>query len=323
MYKRGNYMRDNNLHRMITVAKMYYEDQMTQDEIAKKIELSIPQVSRIVNAAKKQGYVKTFVLDPFSESNDLSNQLEETFGIKEARIVETHISNERVTQTNAAQAVADYLINIVQTNDIISLAFSNITCKMPQFLPQIHTENVIFVQPDGAVFENVQGYQHDTLRETSLKFDAYFFYVPAPAYVKDAYIRDTLHQDPNTAWVLEKAAASNIAVFSANRVDTSSLYVKNHYFSKEEMLSIQKDGAVGDIFGHFIDKDGVISDEAIESRAIGMPISELQRKDISICVSAGKDVAEAVHATLMGKYCNVLITDTNTAKKVLEIHEES
>ncbi len=307
---------------MINVSKMYYEDQLTQDEIAKKMDISVPQVSRIVNAAKQQGYVKTFVVDPFSEKNDLSNQLIETFGLREARIVESRANNERVTHTNAAQAVADYLLNIVQTNDIITLAFSSITCKMPQFLPQIHTENVTFVQPDGAVFENVQGYQHDTLRETSFKFDAYFFYVPAPAIVKDQYIRDALHQDPNTAWVINKATAANIAVFSANRVSQESLYVKNHYFEKEEMRKIQDAGAVGEIFGHFINADGEINDMTIENRAVGMEIRHLRDKDLSICVSAGEDVAEAIHAALMGKYCNVLITDTVTAKKVLELNDQ-
>ena len=44
-------MKASKLQRMITISKLYYEDNLTQDEIAKKLKISIPQVSRIIKPA--------------------------------------------------------------------------------------------------------------------------------------------------------------------------------------------------------------------------------------------------------------------------------
>ena len=309
------------LQRMIKIARLYFEDNLTQDEIAKKMKISIPQVSRIITAAKDQGYVKTFVVDPFSEANDIRKQITYTFNLKDSRIVESRINDTRVTESNAAQATADYLLGILQTNDIVSLAFSNITSKIHNFLPKMHMENVSFVQPTGAVFEHVQGYLNDTVRETSNMLDAYYYYLPAPAMVQDKHTKDTLHQDPIIKWVIDKAHNANIALYSAVQPSMQSEYMKNKYLTPNFMDELRKAGAVADIFGHFIDINGIIVNTDIEERTIGMPISELTKKDYSICISTGEENAEAIYAALAGNYCNVLITDAVTARKVIEISE--
>lgn len=310
------------LQRMIKIARLYFEENLTQDEIAKKMKISVPQVSRIITAAKDQGYVKTFVVDPFSEANDIKKQIISTFNLKDARIVESRKNDARMTESNAAQAAADYLLGILQTNDIVSLAFSNITSKIHSFLPKMHMENVSFVQPTGAVFEHVQGYLNDTVRETSSMLDAYYYYLPAPTIVQDKNTRDTLHEDPIIKWVLNKAYNANIAMYSAVEPSKHSEYMAQTYLPSHLMSELKISGAVGDIFGHFIDIEGNIVDNELEQRIIGMPISELTKKDYSICISTGEDSAQAIYAALAGNYLNVLITDAVTARKVIEIDSE-
>jgi deoxyribonucleoside regulator len=311
------------LQRMIKVSKLYYEDNFTQDEIAKKLKISVPQISRIISAAKDQGYVKTYVMDPFSEANDLSKEMISAFGLKDVYIVETKGRDLRVSQTNVAQAGADYLLGILQSNDIVSIAFSDTISKIAQFLPKTHIENISFVQPHGTIFEHVEGFQNDTVRESGLKLDAFYYYFPAPAIVKDKYVRDILHEDPSIDWVLQKAKKSNISLFGITCPSKDSIYVKSGYFSKERLVQIYKQGAVGEIFGHFIDATGEISDPELDARVIGMDISELRKKDYAICISAGAHLVDAIYATLIGKYCNVLITDTTTARKLIDIKASS
>lgn len=312
-----------NLRKMIDASKLYFEKNLNQEEIAKKLGISVPQVSRLINTARNQGYVTTSVVDPFSESDDLTKQLITLFGLKDARIVESITKDKRATQNNVAQAGAEYLSGIVQTNDVISIAYSGTIYKLPKFLPKTHIENVSFVQPNGTLFEHVRGYQYDTLRETSLSMGADYFYFPAPAIVMDQYMKDMLHQDPIIHWILKKANDSNISLFSVEAVDINSLYVKNGYFSSSEMKKISKDGAVGDIFGHFINNQGELLDETLESRVIGMDISKLRLKDYAINISTGEELVNAIHASILGKYCNVLITDTTTAKLLLEKEKQA
>ena len=312
-------MKPSNLKKMITVSKLYYEDNMTQDAIAKKLKISVPQISRIITAAKNQGYVKTSVVDPFSESDDLSKRLISEFNLKDVRIIKNSANDIRVTQTNASQAGADYLLDIARANDIISIAYSNIIYKIPQFLPKIHIENLSFVQPNGALFEQVKGYQFDTLREIGIKMDAYYYYFPAPAIVKDKQVKEALHDDPIIKWVMEKAEKSNVAFFSVGLPNSNSVFVKNGYIDKDEIAKFKNEGAVGEIFGHFINAKGKIHNKDFDKRVLGLSISTLREKAYSVCISAGEGLVDAIYATLIGKYCNVLITDTITAKQILEM----
>ena len=302
---------------MITISKMYYEENLSQEEISRKMKISIPQVSRIVTAAKKEGYVKTTVTDPFSESDSLTERITKTFDLKDARIVESGGEDLRLSENRAAQATADYLLNTVQTNDVISLAFSSITYRIPQYLPKMHIENLSFVQPNGTLFEHVKGYQFDTLRETGMKLDALYYYFPAPAFVKDLYMKENLHNDPTIKWVLDMANRSNVSLFSVDCPGPDSLYVTNGYFTQDEMEEIRKKGSVGEVFGHFINEKGEINDPDLEDRVLGMEIAELCRKDYAVCVATGKRCVPALKAALAGKYCNVLITDTGTARELL------
>ena len=281
------------------------------------MKISIPQVSRIVTAAKKEGYVKTTVVDPFSESDSLTYKITRTFGLKDVKIVESGGEDKRLSENRVAQATADYILSIVQTNDIISLAFSSITYRIPQFLPKMHIENLSFVQPNGTLFEHVKGYQFDTLRETGMKLDALYYYFPAPAFVKDRYIKENLHNDPTIKWVLDLAIRSNISIFSVGCPRPESLYVENGYFTSREMEEIRDKGSTGEIFGHFINEKGEINDPVLEDRVLGMEIDELRKKDYSLCVAAGESCVPAVKSALAGQYCNVLITDTGTARKLL------
>ena len=49
--------------RMIEVARLYYEDGLSQNEIAKKLEISRPLVSIILNEAKERGIVTITISD--------------------------------------------------------------------------------------------------------------------------------------------------------------------------------------------------------------------------------------------------------------------
>ena len=51
-------MKEKELIRLITAAQMYYEENMTQAEIAKSMGISRPSVSNLLNKARREGIVK-------------------------------------------------------------------------------------------------------------------------------------------------------------------------------------------------------------------------------------------------------------------------
>ena len=70
---------DKRIERMVTVARMYYEQDMTQNEIAKALGISRPLVSILLTEAKACGIVTFQIHDVANSSQLLINQLENKF----------------------------------------------------------------------------------------------------------------------------------------------------------------------------------------------------------------------------------------------------
>lgn len=75
--------------------------------------------------------------------------------------------------------------------------------------------------------------------------------------------------------------------------------------------------AVGDVCSRFIDRNGNICDEKINTRTVGIDLEELKKKERSILVAGGERKLNSLHVALSSKIANTLVTDQFTAKLLL------
>ncbi|MBQ8564035.1 MAG: winged helix-turn-helix transcriptional regulator, partial [Firmicutes bacterium] len=73
---------EQKIERMITVAHMYYENDMTQSQIAKALGISRPLVSVLLTEAKSCGIVKITINDISVNQEKMAKQLKERFLLK-------------------------------------------------------------------------------------------------------------------------------------------------------------------------------------------------------------------------------------------------
>lgn len=66
----------------VEVARLYYQADLGQQEIATRLGVSRPTVSRLLQNAKTKGYVKIEVQDPFSNLTELAVALKEKYQLK-------------------------------------------------------------------------------------------------------------------------------------------------------------------------------------------------------------------------------------------------
>ena len=70
----------------INAAKLYYRSGYSQQDIARELGISRPSVSRLLQHAKDQGYVKIQIFDPVEDMSHLERQLIERHGLRSARV---------------------------------------------------------------------------------------------------------------------------------------------------------------------------------------------------------------------------------------------
>jgi DNA-binding transcriptional regulator LsrR (DeoR family) len=87
--------------------------------------------------------------------------------------------------------------------------------------------------------------------------------------------------------------------------------------SWEEMDSLLKKGAVGDIALRFFDETGHPIENDIDGRVIGITLEQLRRIRRVVGVAGGPQKANVIRGALRGGLINVLITDQITAQQLL------
>lgn len=78
-------MLDDNVktQKMVEIAKMYYEEDLTQNEIAKRLGVSRPLVSKMLADAKEAGIVTIQINSPFVSNDFLMEEIKKNTILKE------------------------------------------------------------------------------------------------------------------------------------------------------------------------------------------------------------------------------------------------
>ncbi|MFY9429565.1 MAG: helix-turn-helix domain-containing protein, partial [bacterium] len=72
---------ESRLQMLLQIARLYYEKGETQQEIATKLNISRPQVSRYLQQAREMGVVQINIVDPREVCEALGQELKERFGL--------------------------------------------------------------------------------------------------------------------------------------------------------------------------------------------------------------------------------------------------
>ncbi len=80
---------------------------------------------------------------------------------------------------------------------------------------------------------------------------------------------------------------------------------------------MKRAGAVGEVLGRFLDKDGRAVHAGLNERAVGIKLEEIEGKPV-VAIAGGEDKPQAIMASLESRVITGLITDEATAKTIVE-----
>ena len=168
---------------LVQIAKLYYEENFRQEEIAKTLSLSRPYISKLLQAAKDEGVVRIQVVDPLNVETALEQTFRERFSLKKAIIVPTDPSTN--PQGRVAEAGARYLDSIIEDGDIIGTSWGRtvFTCSEVLHL-RTDLKNISSVLLSGAVSDTSQTvFTAEIAANFSKHLGATSYVLPVPAIV--------------------------------------------------------------------------------------------------------------------------------------------
>jgi len=121
-------MKENELMRLIHVSQLYYEENMTQAEIAKEMKTSRPSVSNLLNKARKEGIVKIEILSYQHTNIGISQELCHRFNLKSCKVV--------TAQEKSFNCAAEILLEFLPKTNILGLGWGYNVNKIIDSFPQ-------------------------------------------------------------------------------------------------------------------------------------------------------------------------------------------
>jgi deoxyribonucleoside regulator len=301
------------------VASLYYIDDLTQVQIADRLDLSRQMVGRMLKSARESGLIQ-IRLNPrpwlFPEVEKI---LEQRFGLKEAVVVPCNNSRDDSSiKTALGQAAAEYLALHVHDNTTLGISWGTTMARVADFLTPNPHRGVRVVQLNGGVTQGPRTMNIGAiLHEFSAAFGAKGYSLNAPAIVDTARIQQAISSDSAVSQTLELANQAEVSLFSIGALGNLSVVVEAGYLSPPVVARLQKLGGVGDICSRYFDAQGNLVDQDMDDRTIGISLDRLGSKKYAIAVAGGPDKIDAIRGALARHYCNVLVTDEATANQLL------
>ena len=298
------------------IAWLYYIENLTQKEIARRFKMSRVKVTRLLKKAREKGLVEIRIANVRTSHLPLERSLRMEFGLSDAMVIPTPVRPDDLRPA-LGKAAADYLSRILRPGTQVGLGMGRTLAEIPNHLEPQESGTCHFIEMVGGIG---RGLGFDSYRVSMLLADrcgGEVEHVYTPVIVETAAARQALLGDPQIRSVMDRAARSDMAVVSVGTVDLDSFLFHAGYSDKLGIEGLQRLGAVGDVLGHFFDSDGQPVPNPIEDRLMGLSLDELRGIPVVICAAGGLPKVPSILGALRGGYVNVLITDEDTACAIL------
>ncbi|WP_208321960.1 sugar-binding transcriptional regulator [Paramicrobacterium chengjingii] len=303
----------------IRAAELYYDEDKTQDEVGAILGLTRWKVGRLLASARENGYIRIEIVHPRARKLSLERQLRTRHGLTDAVVVPVAgARSESELRERVAQGAADYLAALRPVPRTLGISWGRTLHDVASVLNEQWAVGVNVVQVNGGVSVNQRaGTAAATAVEIARKASGEATLLPSPAILERVETKVSIENDRTVAGVLDQAAEATAYLFSAGPADHSSAHIQSGYLHTGEMDELVRRGAVGDVWGRYINAEGMIVDPALDHRTLGLGLTSLRNADTAILVVSGESKHAVTRAIVQGGLCTALVTDEATAVDLL------
>jgi DNA-binding transcriptional regulator LsrR (DeoR family) len=301
---------------MTLAAYLYYEDGMTQEQVAHQLQMSRVAVTRLLKRAHQEGIVEVKINRVLPAQYEIERQFRKKFGLNTVKVVPTSYSLDDTLHA-IGRVGADLLVNALKPNCRFGMAWSRTVSSIVNYL-QMPNKNIGFTINELAGTHLVARVApYGVSWRVAEKLGAKLESIPVPVLVQNEVAREAILQEESIRQALDNATKVDMAFVGLGDVSDDCSMVQTGYLSIEQMHELRAQGAVGDILMRYYDCEGHHVPTPLESRIISISWHDIKAIPNIIAMAAGIDKVDAITGALNGKIINGLITDIETAQAIL------
>ncbi|MHA6507626.1 MULTISPECIES: sugar-binding transcriptional regulator [unclassified Tessaracoccus] len=309
---------------VVKVARLYHEHGLRQPEIAARLNMSQSRVSRLLKEGVEAGIVRTIVVEPPGMFSELEDQVRDAYGLRDVVVAggpDEAGESDAALLSAIGSAGARYLESTMLPSDRVGLSSwsASLLAVVDAMTPRTTRTAERIVQVIGGVGDPRAQVQATRLADRLAQVTgAEVHYFNAPGVVSSPEVRASLMSDPQIAAIRDEWTGLTMALVGIGSVRPSALLVSSgNTLPEADLEALARLGAVGDVCLRFFDAHGVHVDTELVDRTLGIDEETLKAIPRRIGVAGGERKHAAIRAALVGGWCDVLITDSRTARALL------
>lgn len=298
------------------VAWLYFMEGMTQDQISRTLGVSRSRVLRLISASRQSGIVQIRVTTTLSHCVELERALEANYKLERAIVIPKPQSSAATSELIGAMLGA-YVSENLSEQMTIGLGWGKtLSASLPTIQQQEQTGIKVVSMLGGLT--RVSGVNPSEFAwRLADRLAAECYLMAAPVFAPDPRTREALLSHPGIQEIVRKATRLDLAILSVGELSPDSTISKYGLLERDELASLEKAGAVGDVLCRFIDADGNILDHPVNERVVAVDPRNLKGARKVVLASGGWQKYASIRGAMKLLNPHVLVTDEIVAERLV------
>ncbi len=297
----------------------YYVNEMTQAQVASALGVTRLRVNQAIQKAKALGMVKVRIESPFLTRIALQERLQERLGIPKVLVAPAR-RDAYDYHAPVGAALSAYLADCLRTRSWRTIGVSwgmtlqSAINRLPrQPYPGLEIVSMIGGTATGASF-NAFGIASGFAERLSASYSL----LAAPIFLSEGVDRELFLAQESFETHFRKCRALDVAVLVVGDISPRSYLISTGLPREVAPADLIAAGAVGDLLGRFLDREGRDIELPLGSRTIGVDLETLATIPEKILAAAGGHKVDIIRAVARRGLIDTLITDDVTAELLLD-----
>ena len=262
----------------------------------------------------------------FSIHGTLSNcialecSFKEKFGFQYCKVVPNLNENNAIHLKSLGIAGAEFINKQIHEGQhkLIGLGFGQTLSACVDYIPYRDKCDVEFVSLSGGLTPQFGISPYDVIHRIAYRTNAPSYIVPSLMYLPSIENKNSLLAQPEFQSVYNKMLKSSLKIVGIGQISEDTSMLQTSIWDKDNLLHVQKKGAVGEILGHFFNEEGEALELDYSDNMMNPTLDSIRRTD-TIAIAGGIKKVSAITALSKSGYLNGLIIDEQTAQKIMEL----
>lgn len=310
----------NNIERkkfLSKIARLYYSERLTQQEIAGRLNISRTKVSRYLDEARKDKIVEIKINLPEEDYSNLEYRIEKSFKIKECIVVPTFENKEEILKMMACP-LNNLFERILAGGSYLGIGWGSSLKGISDYINVSGKSDIKVVPIIGGLGKIGTGvHTNSVAKNIADRLGSISYMIHSPAVLDSKEIREIVENDSNTREIIKLYEKIDTALVGLSDIGPDSTLIKTGSFSLEEFKYLDSLGVVGDVNLIFINENGKHVPNRIDERIVRISPDRLKKVKNVIGVAFGRRKLKVILGALRGGLINILFTDEETAENII------